>query len=84
MNKIIWKSNIKGYDVCIAETSYSAILASVTHKTRGIFTSQFWPGGFDDLSHAKKVCLEYIDQNILFERKLEKAKTAYDAVMATE
>jgi len=79
-NKVIWKDNVKGYDVCAAQTDYGAIIMTASHRVfNGVYECQTWLGGIRDLSHAKELCLVYIDKDIVFEQKKEKAQKAYDA-----
>jgi len=83
MNKILYKDTYKGYDVCISETDYGAILGWHGCETYwGGSSSAFWGGGFEDLTHAKKVILAHIDSDIELNIKTAKARKAYDDVMA--
>jgi len=83
-NKIIWKDTIKGYDVIASQTYYGAIIMNASHRClSGVHESFTWLGGIKDIFHAKELCLKYIDENIAFEIKMEKARAAYSAIMAT-
>lgn len=81
-NKTIWKEKIKGYDIAAVQTSYGAIIMVANNTVfNGVHNSASWMGGIEDLSHAKEICLAYIEKDIVFGQKMEKAQKAYDTIM---
>jgi len=83
MNTVIWKDQIKNYDICVVQTDYSAIIMNISHTTwNNLSESASWLGGIKNLDEAKQICIEYIDEDIALENKMKRAKQAYDAVMA--
>lgn len=83
-NKIIWKDTIKGYDICASRTDYGAIVMFASHTVfNELFETKSWLGGIKDLDEAKRLCLDYIDKNIVFEVKMKEAQQAYNAIMVT-